>query len=795
MIWRQYIFSLLLCLSFFPGSGQGNATSHKPWNAYWIAIPNEPAKDYGVYFFRKNFSLASKPSQFIIHVSADNRYKLFINGKQVSHGPARGDIFHWNYETVDIAPYLNAGENTAAAIVWNEGESRPEAQMSYRTAFILQGTTSVEEVINTDKSWKGIRDPSHKPLPVNLIYTYYVAGPGELVDMNASISGWTQNNFDDKEWKLAQQLFNGLPKGVFAWTDGWMLVPRSIPQMELTTQRILHLRKSEGIKIPAGFPATRTAVSISANTTATLLLDQGSLTNAYPTIEFSRGKNSTISLSYAEALYVEEKNNNDWKAQNQKANRNEIEGKRFVGKEDCIISNGAAQQSFTSLWWRTFRYLQVKIETKDEALTIDDIYGTFTGYPFQYNAKLETDNKELSTILDIGWRTARLCAHETYMDCPYYEQLQYVGDTRIQAMVSFYNSGDDRLAREAIDLIDHSRMAEGITLSRYPTANAQQIPTFSLWWIGMIYDYWMYRGDSIFVKSKLPGTRQVLEFFARYQSLDGSLINTPYWNFTDWAEGKGWHSGVAPIGKTGHSAAMDLQLLWAYQIGASLEENLGMKEYARRYRTAANHLKNTIRAKYWDSKKKLFADTPEKDFFSQHTNTLAILTGTTTGNDAIAVSKKIISDTSLTQATIYFKYYVHQALIKTGFGNDYLQWLNVWKENINQGMTTWAEKSDINKSRSDCHAWGSHPNIELFRTVLGIDAASPGFQKIKIEPHLGDLKNISGEMPHPNGKISVAYEYTSTWKVRIDLPAKTSGIFIWKGKKYSLKEGRNDFRL
>jgi hypothetical protein len=184
-------------------------------------------------------------------------------------------------------------------------------------------------------------------------------------------------------------------------------------------------------------------------------------------------------MAYAEGLYVEEKDKTDWKAQRQKGNRNEIEGKRFVGKEDRIISNGSTNQSFTALWWRTYRYVQVKIETKEEALSVDDLYGLYTGYPFQYKASFETANNLLSNILQIGWRTARLCAFETYMDCPYYEQLQYVGDTRIQALVSLYNSGDDRLVRNAIELLDKSRMAEGITLSRYPTANAQEIPPFS----------------------------------------------------------------------------------------------------------------------------------------------------------------------------------------------------------------------------------------------------------------------------------------------------------------------------
>src|SRR5207237_8787841 len=174
-------------------------------------------------------------------------------------------------------------------------------------------------------------------------------------------------------------------------------------------------------------------------------------------------------------------------------------------------------QEYTPLWWRTYRYIRLSVSTKAEPLSIDDIYGTFTGYPFVQNALLETSNAELGKMMDIGWRTARLCAFETYMDCPYYEQLQYIGDARIQALVSLYYAGDDRLVRYGLTLMDHSRIAEGITLSRYPTDLHQQIPTFSIWWVALLHDYFMYRPDSLFIKDKLPGARQVLSFFERYQ--------------------------------------------------------------------------------------------------------------------------------------------------------------------------------------------------------------------------------------------------------------------------------------
>ncbi len=768
----------------------------KPWDANWICVPGEPAHDYGVYQFRKAFTLSAKPASFIVHVSADNRYKLYVNSQLVSLGPARGDIFHWNFETVDIAAYLQNGKNVIAAVVWNYGDMRPEAQISYQTAFIMQGNSTDEKIINTDKTWKCRRDNSYSPKDVSIIYSYYVAGPGETINYNNALRGWKNTDFADGAWQQAKQISPGLPKGVFGFGAGWMLVPRTIPRMELTQQRLQKVRKTEGISLPGNFPATKTSVTIPANTQATFLLDQGYETDAYPVLQFSQGKNATITLGYAEALYLEEPNEKDWRTFHQKGNRNEIEGKRFIGVKDSLISDGTIKQEFSSLWWRTYRYMQVTVQTKDEQLIIEDIYGIFTGYPFKMNAQFDAGNDTLNKILETGWRTARSCAMETYMDCPYYEQLQYVGDTRIQSLVSLYNSGDDRLMRNAITLLDNSRMAEGATLSRYPTANAQEIPPFSLWWIGMTHDYWMYRNDEAFIKDKLPGIRQVLWFFSKYQQDDGSLKNTPYWNFTDWCETKGWNAGVAPIGKNGNSATLDLQLLWAYELAAELENNLGTQEHTKQYKAAAAQLKKTIQEKYWDDAKKLYTDTDDKDVFSQHTNSLAILTGIVEGADATALAKKIISDTTLTQATVYFKYYIHQALTKAGLGNDYLNWLNIWKQNLAMGMTTWAEMSDINNTRSDCHAWGASPNIELYRIVLGIDSDAPGFKHVKIIPHLGALTHASGKIPHSNGDISVSYEQTSNnWKALITLPSGTPGYLLWKEKRYELKPGNNTLTL
>ncbi|MDN3657609.1 alpha-L-rhamnosidase C-terminal domain-containing protein [Ferruginibacter paludis] len=791
------VVTLILSL-FFYSTTQAQILSESlmqhPWKAQWIAAKYAPPKEYGVYKFRKNFELTAKPASFVVHVSADNRYKLFVNEQLVSLGPARGDLYFWNFETVDIASYLQAGKNTIAALVWNDGKQKPEAQITYMTGFILQGNSGAEEIVNTNATWKSIKDSSYAPLETH-VPGYYVAGPGEVVQMKDHVKGWQQINYDDSKWQSSRSIGSGLTKDAARDSRGWMLVPSPLPPMELKMQRLSALRKTEGIPAPVNFPAVKAAFTIPANTTATLLLDQGFLTNAYPSLLFSKGNNAGISLSYAEALYS--KGNEKTKSGRGKGNRNDVDGKIFIGKIDSIVADGSDGQQYTCLWWRTYRYIQLRVTTKDEALVIDDIYGTFTGYPFVQKTSFHSGNAVDDKILEIGWRTARLCAFETYMDCPFYEQLQYIGDARIQALVTLYNTSDDRLVRNALTLMDHSRIAEGITLSRYPTDLQQQIPTFSLWWIGMLHDYWMYRPDAIFIKDKLPGERQVLNFFQHYQTADGSLKDVPYWIFSDWVEHRrGWDYGQAPIGKSGYSAVLDLQLMWTYKVAAEMEAAIGFMDYAKLYNRKAAQLKQTIQKKYWDKTRLLYADTEDKDLFSQHTNSLAVLAGMITRKEATALGEKLLSDTSMAQASIYFKYYLHQALIKAGLGNDYSKWLGKWQENIDLGMTTWAEMSDVSGTRSDCHAWGSSPNIEFYRTILGIDSDAPGFAKVKIEPHLGKLKNVSGSMPHPNGIISTSYRNENNkWTVEISLPVNTAGYLVWKGKTLLLKSGVNKFNF
>jgi alpha-L-rhamnosidase len=350
--------------------------------------------------------------------------------------------------------------------------------------------------------------------------------------------------------------------------------------------------------------------------------------------------------------------------------------------------------------------------------------------------------------------------------------------------------------RNASAQLNDSRTAEGATMSRAPTRQQQYIPPFSLWWIGMVHDYYMYADDPAFAREMLPGVRAVLQFFAARQKADGSLGPMPWWNYVDWTPE--WRSGVPPREADGSSAPLDLQLLLAYGWAARLEADLGSKAMAAEYAASAAQLRKSIRPLYWDEGRRLFADTPARTQFSQHANVLAVLAGVSTGDEARDLVARILGDTSIVQCSYYFRHYVHTAVNMVGEGDRYLGLLGDWESMLAKGLTTFAERYEQpgNPSRSDCHAWSSSPNFEIFRTVLGIDTAAPGFQRVRIRPFLGPLAHVSGSIPHPNGEVSVKLDRTGgTLRVEVSLPAGVTGEFSWKGTQRPLSAGANAFTV
>ena len=755
------------------------------WEASWITHPTESVLDYGVFHFRKSFDLGRKPEVFIIHVSADNRYRLFVNGTPVCSGPARGDLKHWFFESIDIAPYLKTGKNLVAAVVWNAGALKPWAQISLKTGLIIQGNGPDERIINTNESWKVIKNEAYSPAAASSKETsgqFVVVGPCDRVKGDLYPWGWENSYFNDSSWLTPEIIDVGHPYGV--GTDvNWVMTPRRIPLMELSKQRFSVVRKTENLNIPDGFIEGRARLTIPAHNKALILLDQGNLTTGYPELITSEGKGAVIKISYAESLFDDK---------GQKGNRNVIEGKKFIGYADYFLPDGFSERLFRPLWFRTWRYIQLEIETGPEPLIINDFTSEFTAYPLKETASFDSDDETLKEIWNIGWRTARLCANETYFDCPYYEQLQYIGDTRIQALISMYVSGDDRLVRNALMQFDESRIPEGLTHSRYPTSLSQFIPPFSLYWIDMVHDYWMLRDDPEFVGQFLPGISQVLNWYTKYiDSGTGLLGKVPYWNFVDWATDWPWTSekrigGVPAGGMEGGSSILTMQLAYAAERASELFRNFNMTVEADEYLKMASSLKKSVYEKCWDNSRDYLADTPEKNQFSMHAQIFGVLTNTIPEETQQSITEKFMNDRNIIQPTMYFRAYLAQTLKKTGLADKYIETLGLWEEMIKNGLTTFAENPD--PARSDCHAWSASPNYDMLATIAGIRPAEPGFRSVIIEPALGKLNFIKGEMPHPAGIIFFDLKRKGNDGItgEITLPDGLNALFIWKGKRQAI---------
>ncbi len=769
------------------------------WTSQWITHPWESTLDYGVFHFRNNFELDSIPSRFIIHISADNRYRLYVNGQYICSGPAIGDLNNYRYETIDIARFLNRGNNIIAAEVVNFGEYRRAAQMTFQTAFIMQAdeSTGISPDINTGTgNWKVIRSSAYTQIPFtsDSLNAYYSAGPGEAIDAARYPWGWNSKEFDDSEWLVPKPgtVEFAVGRG-FLYGSTWFLVPRQIPMLKEDHKRFSEIVRVEGMDQVKPFIKESVNTIIPAHTNVSILLDNGVHSTGFPELITSKGEEAKIKITYAEALFLEGSNstgsvNDHFGPGDRKGNRNIIEGKSILGYYDHITSDGGELRKFKSLSRRTFRYVQLDIETMDEDLVINDYYHVRTTYPFDEKAIFKSDNPQLEKIWDAAWRTIENSSGENFFD-PYYEQLNYIGDARIESMVSLYVSGDDRLMRKSIQQFDNSRLPNGLTQSRYPSYIVQVIPTYSLLWIGMIHDYLMYSDDPEFTRQFIPGIRTVLGWFADKVDSTGMITGLEWWNFTDWAAG--FANGIPPGADNGYSANVALQYVYALQNAAEIFSYLGYTEEVEKFNRQKKAIQQATIEKCYQSESGLIAETPDKEIFSQHTNVWAIMTNTLPEDQQGQLMEKILDNEDLIQCTVYSKFYLFRALQKTGMGNKYLELLGPWESMLEKGMTTFGE-TDINP-RSECHGWSASPCFDLLHTVAGIYPGKPGFETVNIQPNLGELQSIEVAFPHPKGliKMNLQREGDSDIKGEIHMPAALSGSFLWKENNIQLVEGLN----
>ena len=809
---------LLECGATSPVRATENHPVAKPWAARVAADPQQAAPGWishpaatpemipVVLHFRRAVDLPGKPVRFPVRVTADNRFVLYVNGVRVAAGPSTGDIAHWREAEIDLAPHLKRGRNVLAAVVWNgvqpvkvppnvtaeqmdtirymarAKQTSPPFQLSVATGFRMIGEGSAA-IISTDRpGWRVRRDEGHgfqisaRQLTDEL---YYLAAPPEIIDAAKADFEWTGSAETGSGWQEATPA----PQAARRRLVRDRLPPQSY--IATTPGKVVRTDLAGG----SAFPAR--PVTVPPNSKVKLLIQREAMVSAYPELDVTGGAGATINLKWAEALYD---------AKLKKGDRALIGDRTPQGIYDTFLPDGAPR-TFAPLWWRTWRYAEIEVETRDQPLTLKAMRAFETGYPFQQVGRFASDDPTLARIFDIGWRTARIDAHETYMDTAYWEQLQYAGDTRLQMLISYAVSGDARLAEQAIDAFAASNV-DGLIDGAYPERLSNLIAPFAFAWVGMLDDWRMHQPDPAPIARHLGRMSEILGWFERWQQPSGLLGKNPQWNFIDWAgQSVNDRTQFPSYGDTNESCLMSVSWLGALQQGARVEAAFGEATRAEGYRKKAERVSRAIRARCWLPSRGLFADNPSGNLFSQHMNALAILYDVATPEEAgdildgiVVPGKGIDAPQGMFTSSYYFAWYLAQAHVHAGRGDRYLRLLDTWRDLLKLNYTTWPESRG--DTRSDTHAWSAHPTADLLGIVAGIGPGEAGYKSVRVAPSLGGLRRLDATAATPAGPVSVRYRVTGNrLTVQVTRPSSLPGTFAWLGKSYPLTGTKTRFDL
>jgi alpha-L-rhamnosidase len=701
-----------------------------------------------VALFRREFNVPTIPTSRRIVVTADSRYILSLNGRRLGRGPLKGTLARYHAETYELAPLLHTGRNVLAAEVRWWGEHGPVSEVHGPVpGFLVQEVAGHE--LNTPGQWLVCPDEAISPnWDDPFTYTRQFLGPLERVDARRRPPGWREVDFDATGWMPAQ------PVAELTHTQGWgvapthRLYPRPLPALKEESHRFDRLSLQ---REPGALPW-----SLAAGQSGEIWLDAGSLTTSYPELRFLGGAGRIVEIVYAEALgqWNDREGDTKWRKHGPRA---DLACGEPRGYRDALVLPGG-EYGFEPFHWRTFRHLRVRIETGDSPVTFLAASHRFTTFPQAFAARFDCAESYTDALWRTSIRTLELCAHETYEDCPYFEQLCYTADARLQALCSHYLANDTRLGRQALRFFRDSLDASGLTASRVPARGRQVLPAFSLHWILMLGDHWRWlgRSDLPFVRESLPVLDAVLTYFRNRLTPDGFVGRIDEWAWIDWVPE--WPEGVAPHVAAGHPSTF-LTALFAMALETSLmlHNEAGLPADAFRWGRVLEEVRGAIRSS-WSESAGYFQEGPDRTSgrFTQLTQAMAVLAGAANAAQLQRLGARLIDDPELLPMSLMHRFYLAQALARTGgFDRFFPQVLAPWRTMLANGLTTWQETSD--PTRSDCHAWSSWPAIIFMTEILGVRPGTPGWTSIVVEPRFTATAWANGRLDTPAGRVEVKW--------------------------------------
>ncbi len=614
--------------------------------------------------FRNIFEL-EKPAVLRFTYSADERATLFCDGKCIANGPPRGTPQRWF--TADVEVPLEPGKHVLTARLLAFGKDLTAyGQMTVSPGLFVQE----KEGILSD--WE-----------------YQLCMGCDFVRTKTDWGSYAHVLTDEAfNWKALEGM-NGEWRKPEYFTDTRPLEPTPLPPM--MNEEIFNYRKTGPFYIFDDYVCVYGDYVFSGTGEVRLRWAEPGCSAEPPPHEFRTAHKPGEPYPY------------------------------FSGSGDRFKINGE-RIHWHDYWWHAGRTLEMTIYGD---VKVESVRFFRTGYPWKLNRSIEIPGDERMTrLLQKSWRTLQSCSFETLMDCTYYEQLQYISDSRFDLLALYELTDDLRLPRNVLRQFAEGQFPAGFMSCRYPTKEWANyvpeigeyyrihIPTFSAFYIQLIHDYARYTGDKAFIQELLPVLRRTADYL---QSCIGSdnLLHVPGWNFIDWHDT--WEAGIPPECRNGEGCTLNMIYLLSLKNLAELEQHFGSDEESEKRKHHAEELENSIRKAYFIPERNCFAENSSRSYVSEHAQVFALLSM----NETSVIP--ILRNENLDECGIAFSFYYLEACRAFKLDDLYSKRLEKYLQTADQPeLRTMPEVfPGGNWLRSDCHAWGSHALYHHFtnRTI------------------------------------------------------------------------------
>lgn len=477
--------------------------------------------------FRKKWVLSQKPNEAKIYISADDYYKLYINGRFAGQGPAPSYHFQYNYNVIDVTELLREGENTLAVHTLYQGLiNRVWVSGDNRHGLILDLVCDGETALCSDETFLTHPHSGYRELSTVGYQTQFM----EEYDSAAAEVGFERPDFDDSAWEPARRHV----------LDDHTLTEQKTSMLTFELVEPRELRR-EGER---------------------LFVDFGANYVGYLCARVRGRSGRTITVRQGQEL-------------------SEEDGRvRYQLRANCIYEEtwltGEGESILDQFDYKSFRYAELLLPTGIEMI---EIYLNARHYPFALAAKMReeyAENADLRRIWELCVHTQKYGVQEVIQDCMEREKGFYVGDGCYTALTHMLLTGDDGMARKLIDDGFSSAFITDGLVTCLNCSFMQEIAEYPLMLVYLVLWHYRLTGDRAYLKQNYSKVTALLDCYRRDYERDGLLSRLDKWCVVEWP--KSFQDGYAVDIREGQICEEPHVSINAYYIEAIRTANRMAKE-------------------------------------------------------------------------------------------------------------------------------------------------------------------------------------------------------------------------